>query len=80
MAQVYKLYKRLLEGLSKLLLLFLHLNDLVSRHGLIPLVNSLDVPGILARDVDTAANYFNIISGEDSKDSTTFNQVISHIF
>ncbi|XP_046668193.1 glutamyl-tRNA(Gln) amidotransferase subunit A, mitochondrial [Homalodisca vitripennis] len=43
----------------------------VSRHGLIPLVNSMDVPGILARTVEDAAQVFNVISGHDPKDSTT---------
>uniref|UniRef100_A0A1B6LAF8 Glutamyl-tRNA(Gln) amidotransferase subunit A, mitochondrial n=2 Tax=Graphocephala atropunctata TaxID=36148 RepID=A0A1B6LAF8_9HEMI len=43
----------------------------VSRHGLIPLVNSMDVPGILARTVDDAVQVFNVISGHDPQDSTT---------
>ncbi|XP_068625645.1 glutamyl-tRNA(Gln) amidotransferase subunit A, mitochondrial [Battus philenor] len=44
---------------------------LVSRHGLIPLVNSMDVPGILARNVDDATKVLNCISGPDELDSTT---------
>uniref|UniRef100_A0A0A9WS96 Glutamyl-tRNA(Gln) amidotransferase subunit A, mitochondrial n=2 Tax=Lygus hesperus TaxID=30085 RepID=A0A0A9WS96_LYGHE len=43
----------------------------VSRHGLIPLVNSMDVPGIITRTVDDAALTYNVISGQDPKDSTT---------
>lgn len=43
----------------------------VSRHGLIPLVNSMDVPGIIARKVDHVEQVFDIISGVDEKDSTT---------
>ena len=31
----------------------------LSRHGLIPLVNSLDVPGILAKSVDDASILFS---------------------
>lgn len=44
---------------------------LVSRHGLIPLVNSMDVPGILARHVDDALLVLNTIAGPDDSDSTT---------
>ncbi|XP_060598594.1 glutamyl-tRNA(Gln) amidotransferase subunit A, mitochondrial-like [Ruditapes philippinarum] len=44
---------------------------LVSRYGLIPLVNSLDVPGILAKTVDDATIILNSIAGHDSRDSTT---------
>jgi len=43
----------------------------VSRHGLIPLVNSMDVPGILTRTVDDCRKIFNAIRGWDPKDSTT---------
>lgn len=44
---------------------------LLSRHGLIPLVNSMDVPGILAKTVDDATILFNVMGGHDIKDSTT---------
>nr|XP_023017313.1 glutamyl-tRNA(Gln) amidotransferase subunit A, mitochondrial [Leptinotarsa decemlineata] len=44
---------------------------LVSRSGLIPLVNSMDVPGILARTVDDVVSVLNIIAGFDPKDSTS---------
>ncbi|RZF38219.1 hypothetical protein LSTR_LSTR005580 [Laodelphax striatellus] len=43
----------------------------VSRFGLIPLVNSMDVPGIMARSVSDVADVFNVISGFDENDSTT---------
>ncbi|XP_039277512.1 glutamyl-tRNA(Gln) amidotransferase subunit A, mitochondrial [Nilaparvata lugens] len=43
----------------------------VSRYGLIPLVNSMDVPGIMARSVGDVAHVFNVISGFDENDSTT---------
>lgn len=44
---------------------------LLSRHGLIPLVNSMDVPGILTRTVDDCVEVFNTIAGPDRFDSTT---------
>ncbi|XP_077515635.1 glutamyl-tRNA(Gln) amidotransferase subunit A, mitochondrial [Amblyomma americanum] len=42
----------------------------LSRHGLIPLTNSMDVPGILAKTVDDAALMFSAMDGVDEKDST----------
>ncbi|KAJ8965580.1 hypothetical protein NQ317_019867 [Molorchus minor] len=44
---------------------------LVSRWGLIPLVNSMDVPGILTRKVDDAVSILNAVAGFDPKDSTS---------
>ncbi|KAF7390142.1 hypothetical protein HZH68_011999 [Vespula germanica] len=44
---------------------------LVSRNGLIPLVNSMDVPGILTRYVEDAVLILNSIAGPDDTDSTT---------
>ncbi|CAG9825022.1 unnamed protein product [Phaedon cochleariae] len=44
---------------------------LVSRSGLIPLVNSMDVPGILARTVDDTVSVLNVLAGFDPKDSTS---------
>ncbi|XP_046973155.1 glutamyl-tRNA(Gln) amidotransferase subunit A, mitochondrial [Vanessa cardui] len=44
---------------------------LVSRYGLIPLVNSMDVPGILARNIDDLTMIFNCVAGPDILDSTT---------
>ncbi|XP_011690710.1 PREDICTED: glutamyl-tRNA(Gln) amidotransferase subunit A, mitochondrial [Wasmannia auropunctata] len=44
---------------------------LVSRYGLIPLLNSMDVPGILTRTVDDAVLILNAIAGPDRADPTT---------
>lgn len=47
---------------------------LVSRHGLIPLVNSMDVPAILTRTVDDCVAILNAIAGPDPNDSTCLRQ------
>ncbi|CAO1414932.1 unnamed protein product [Diamesa serratosioi] len=44
---------------------------LLSRYGLIPLVNSMDVPGIMTRTVNDCIDIFNTIAGPDPLDSTT---------
>lgn len=52
---------------------------IVSRHGLIPLVNSMDVPGILTRNVMDAVNILNCIAGPDDLDSTTYKKKFNPI-
>lgn len=52
---------------------------LVSRYGLIPLVNSMDVPGILTRTVEDATRILNCVAGPDIFDSTTFKENYSVI-
>lgn len=51
----------------------------ISRHGLIPLVNSMDVPGILTRQVEDCVSVFNIIAGPDPRDSTTVHKPFSPV-
>jgi len=43
----------------------------LSRHGLIPLVNSLDCPGIMARSVRDMAIVLDCVQGRDVMDSTS---------
>lgn len=45
---------------------------LISRHGLIPLVNSLDTPGVFTRFVHDAAVVLNLLAGDCPYDSTTY--------
>jgi len=49
----------------------------VSRYGLIPLVNSMDVPGILTQNVADCKVIFDTIKGCDVKDPTTIPRHIS---
>ncbi|XP_068211995.1 glutamyl-tRNA(Gln) amidotransferase subunit A, mitochondrial-like [Palaemon carinicauda] len=43
----------------------------VPRHGLISLVNSMDVPGLFARTVDDVSTMLAVVAGLDSQDSTS---------
>lgn len=52
---------------------------LVSRYGLIPLVNSMDVPGILTKTVVDCVEVFNAIAGPDDLDSTTIKKPFKKI-
>jgi len=45
----------------------------LSRHGLIPLVNSLDVPGVFVKKVEDLAIYLKLLEGHDPLDSTSSN-------
>lgn len=47
---------------------------LLSRHGLVPLTHSMDVPGIMARTVDCCEQIFSLIRGVDPKDSTSIDR------
>ncbi|KAJ6223463.1 hypothetical protein RDWZM_002008 [Blomia tropicalis] len=50
---------------------------LISRFGLIPLTHSLDVPGIMARNVQDVETVFSHLHGNDKRDSTTANVDLS---
>lgn len=52
---------------------------LVSRYGLIPLVNSMDVPGILARNVTDTSRILNCVAGPDVLDSTTIKKEFKQV-
>lgn len=52
---------------------------LVSRYGLIPLVNSMDVPGIFTRTIDDCVTMLNAVAGPDRMDSTTIQLPYSKI-
>jgi aspartyl-tRNA(Asn)/glutamyl-tRNA(Gln) amidotransferase subunit A len=52
---------------------------LLSRHGLIPLVNSMDQPGILTRSVGDCVDIYNTIAGPDNFDSTTVKKPLKPI-
>lgn len=44
---------------------------LLSRHGLIPLINSMDTPGIIAKTVEDVMVVLSTIAGPDANDSTS---------
>ncbi|VDN18379.1 unnamed protein product [Gongylonema pulchrum] len=50
---------------------------ILSRHGLIPLVNSLDTPSILARTAEDCNTVLQVMSGRDPLDSTCINAPLS---
>ncbi|KAG4067970.1 hypothetical protein HA402_010656 [Bradysia odoriphaga] len=52
---------------------------LISRNGLIPLVNSMDTPAILTRTVDDCVAVLNAVAGPDTKDSTTIKRPFTDI-
>ena len=45
----------------------------ISRYGLVPVANTLDQIGVLARDTEDAAWMLSILSGRDEKDPTSIN-------
>ncbi|KAK8753617.1 hypothetical protein OTU49_000676, partial [Cherax quadricarinatus] len=52
---------------------------LVSRFGLISLVNSLDVPGLFGRYVDDVATMLSVVSGLDPQDSTSVSSDLQNL-
>ena len=50
---------------------------LISRFGLIPLTHSMDVPGIMARNVNDVTTVFSYLHGIDKRDSTTVDVVLN---
>ncbi|KAI6216063.1 hypothetical protein M3Y94_00459300 [Aphelenchoides besseyi] len=53
---------------------------LLSRYGLVPLVNSFDSPSLFTRDVNDCMKYFDQILGRDEKDCTTLNLKDKNIY
>jgi aspartyl-tRNA(Asn)/glutamyl-tRNA(Gln) amidotransferase subunit A len=49
----------------------------VSRYGVIALGSSLDQVGPMAKTVDDAANVFEVITGQDSKDGSSVDQIFN---